>query len=229
MKYNIVEDSKMTRSSRLATLAMFGILSVFMFGLAYTASAATIDTQLQLGSRGTEVTELQTYLATNPSFYPQGLITGYYGNLTVAAVKRFQAFYGISQVGRVGPQTMAKLNSLMGGVVVGVDVTAPVIMGVAASITGTSATITWMTDTTTTGRVFYSTTPLQISEVSASYAAPIVTNGQAIQSSSASGTSHAVSFGSLTPNTVYHYFVQAVDLTGNVSMTWPVTFQTAAQ
>jgi len=55
-----------------------------------------------------EITMLQIFLAQN-NFYPEGLNTGYYGNLTAEAVKRFQRYYGISAVGRVGPKTLAKL------------------------------------------------------------------------------------------------------------------------
>jgi len=62
-----------------------------------------------LGSRDAStagaVTELQRFLAKNPTLYPEGLVTGYYGNLTKRAVQRFQASKGISQTGYVGPLT----------------------------------------------------------------------------------------------------------------------------
>lgn len=45
--------------------------------------------------------------------YPEGLVTGYFGPLTEAAAKRFQAFYGIPQTGYVGPLTRAKINELL--------------------------------------------------------------------------------------------------------------------
>src|SRR5258708_3219207 len=65
---------------------------------------------LQLGSQGDQVKILQTLLAANASIYPEGLITGFFGSATARAVKRFQKENGIGQVGRVGPQTLAKLN-----------------------------------------------------------------------------------------------------------------------
>ena len=52
--------------------------------------------------------------------YPEGLVTGYYGNLTKLAVGRFQIKYGIvtstgdAGYGNVGPKTRAKINSLLG-------------------------------------------------------------------------------------------------------------------
>lgn len=70
--------------------------------------------ELQRGSLGDDVTALQMFLAKNPELYPEGKVTGYYGPATMKAVKRFQAMHGISQVGRVGPATMMKLNELMG-------------------------------------------------------------------------------------------------------------------
>ena len=53
--------------------------------------------------------------------YPQGIISGYFGNLTRQAVEKFQCAYGIvcfgveknTGHGRVGPQTALKLNELI--------------------------------------------------------------------------------------------------------------------
>jgi hypothetical protein len=57
---------------------------------------------------------LQKVLAQDPTVYPEGQITGYFGELTEKAVKRFQSKYGIRVTGEVGPQTRAKLNELFG-------------------------------------------------------------------------------------------------------------------
>lgn len=86
-----------------------------------TATSA-LTRELGFGATGDDVIQLQAYLAADSSLYPEGTITGYYGPKTAAAVKRFQAKYGISQVGRVGPQTLLKLNEVMGG-----SMTAPAI------------------------------------------------------------------------------------------------------
>jgi len=67
---------------------------------------------LVLGSSGNEVTQLQLFLAKDKQIYPEGLVTGYYGSLTLSAVKRFQARHGIDQLGIIGPKTRAKLNEL---------------------------------------------------------------------------------------------------------------------
>src|SRR3989344_1456084 len=70
--------------------------------------------EFDFGMEGTDIVQLQSFLAQDPTLYPEGRITGYYGSLTVAAVKRFQERYGLAQVGRVGPQTLAKLNEVFG-------------------------------------------------------------------------------------------------------------------
>lgn len=57
---------------------------------------------------GTDVMELQKRLASLGYF--SGDATGYYGNVTVAAVKKFQTAKGIDATGYVGAQTRAALN-----------------------------------------------------------------------------------------------------------------------
>ncbi len=75
-----------------------------------TSSASTYQFMnfLNLGSKGTDVTQLQQRLTVG-GFYT-GPITGYFGPLTKAAVKRYQAQHGLSPVGYVGPGTRAALN-----------------------------------------------------------------------------------------------------------------------
>lgn len=72
---------------------------------------------LKRGSANADVTALQKLLALNPSLYPEGLVTGYFGAATGAALGRFQVKYNIAQVGEagygtVGPKTRIVLNSL---------------------------------------------------------------------------------------------------------------------
>ena len=77
-----------------------------------------LTTPLKRGSRGAQVTILQTFLAQDPQIYPEAAITGYFGNATMQAVGRFQERYSISSpndpnYGYVGPGTRAKINSLL--------------------------------------------------------------------------------------------------------------------
>src|SRR3989338_1933384 len=60
---------------------------------------------LSRGHRGDDVRALQAFLALDTDVYPEGLISGIYGELTEKAVKRFQKKNGIDAVGIVGPKT----------------------------------------------------------------------------------------------------------------------------
>ncbi len=74
------------------------------------ASSFQFTRELGVGSTGLDVTELQKLL-TSLGFY-NGPITGYFGPLTQAGVKAFQASKGINQTGYVGPLTLAALNGV---------------------------------------------------------------------------------------------------------------------
>lgn len=73
----------------------------------------TLLRTLKVGITGDDVTMLQALLASDPSIYPEGKITGFYGKLTEQAVKRFQKKHGFEQVGNVGPKTLRKLQELL--------------------------------------------------------------------------------------------------------------------
>ncbi len=87
------------------------------------ASCSAIAPTLKQGSSGAAVTQLQQFLARDPSVYPEGLVTGYFGSLTQAAVQRFQAKNGIvssgspstTGYGQVGPKTAAVILAQCGG------------------------------------------------------------------------------------------------------------------
>ena len=105
---------------------------------------ATFSADLSKGTTNSDVTRLQQLLASDKSIYPEGLVTGYFGPATERAVKRFQAKYGIDQVGRVGPATRAKLGVVFGtsGATPAVSVTSatPAIPGTAPAVPATPAT-----------------------------------------------------------------------------------------
>jgi len=72
---------------------------------------------LSIGMNGDDITELQNRLTADGVY--SGPVTGYFGPLTLAGVRAYQAKYGITQTGFVGPLTLAKLNG--GGAVLGVQ------------------------------------------------------------------------------------------------------------
>jgi D-alanyl-D-alanine carboxypeptidase len=81
-------------------------------------SARGIQNVLVYGHRNEEVRLLQTWLSTDKSIYPEGVASGFFGQLTLAAVRRFQMKHGIVSTpgetgyGVVGPATRAKLHAL---------------------------------------------------------------------------------------------------------------------
>lgn len=82
------------------------------------AACPLIGRVLKIGSSGDDVTRLQQFLASDPGVYPEALITGYYGGLTEAAVKRWQVKYNIVSSGTAettgygvtGPRTAAAIS-----------------------------------------------------------------------------------------------------------------------
>jgi hypothetical protein len=78
-----------------------------------------IKKQLKYGISGADVKLLQTLLSRDSSVYPEGLATGYFGNVTKKAVQKFQEKYKITSIGKtgygeVGPKTKLKLIELYG-------------------------------------------------------------------------------------------------------------------
>ena len=112
-----------------------GTSNDLMFTVTATSTAATsttatstagsyghISRYLRRGSQGQDVAWLQEWLYDH-GYYPQDLVTGYYGDLTQAAVQNFQAKNGIvssgnpdtTGYGNVGPKTGDAINSWEGG------------------------------------------------------------------------------------------------------------------
>jgi len=65
------------------------------------------DSLLKYGSRGNSVTQLQTALKEKKFFTAK--VTGYFGSVTKASVKRFQKANGLAVDGIAGNKTFAKL------------------------------------------------------------------------------------------------------------------------
>src|SRR3989344_3608963 len=210
----------------IATILFVSVLSI-------QNAYASINASLDFGDTGSQVTELQTYLATNASIYPEGLVTGYFGSLTQAAVKRFQAAQSIvssgtpetTGYGRVGPQTMARINSLMGsGGSVSWD-TVPFLSSPLVQQTNTTATFTWTTNEPTQGQVYWDTLLLRADEATGPRQLPYVSGTLALDAGGYQ-TNHTVTVSNLQANTIYYYLVRGIDSVGNMSMTWPTSFRT---
>lgn len=218
-----------------ASVILVSLVSVAFTQLASAQTFAPITGQASVGARGANVTNIQTFLASNPSFYPEGLITGYYGSLTVSAVKRFQAYYGIvssgtpttTGYGRVGPSTMAKMNALIAGGSVSTDTAAPYIWVGTMTPSVNAASLTWTTNEATTDRLYYDTTPIRFNEGDINGNGFAVTSGQTASTAADFSTSHIGSIPNLSSNTTYYYLIVSKDSSGNVSISTPgATFRT---
>jgi peptidoglycan hydrolase-like protein with peptidoglycan-binding domain len=207
-------------STRVSRAAFAGVLALSL--TASVASAATLNRQLELGMSGTDVSALQTFLASDATIYPQGLVTGYYGFLTKAAVSNFQNRNGIAAVGRVGPATLPVLNLQMGGGMNTSPASAPIISSVQTNAGRNAATIGWTTNESAKGLVYYSTSPLTTYEGQNS----VNVSGSTAMTDTNFRNAQSVSLQNLQANTTYYYLIYTTDQTGNVSVTWPATFQT---
>jgi len=217
------------------TIIAATLLLVSFLGI--NSAQAALTSYMSLGSTGADVTELQTYLATNASIYPQGLVTGYFGELTQAAVERFQTAQGIisqgkpetTGYGRVGPQTMARINALLGSSYQNNNNqvfwdTVPVLSSHYVQTSKNSATISWTTNEPTQGQVYYDTVPLIANEATGPSQQPYVSGAYAVDSGGQ--TSHSITVQNLQANTTYYYLIRSIDSVGNMSMIWPTSFRT---
>lgn len=201
-----------------AVLALTFAVGFLTVALTRTHAAVLqpIGSSLDIGSTGQDVTTLQTLLASSPSLYPAGLVTGYYGLLTKTAVAQFQIAHNLPPVGRVGPLTLARLNTLIASGATTIDVDSPSINAARVTTTGTSAIISWNTNEPTIGRVHYSAMPITMLEPTASKTVP-QTSGTAIAEQTA-GTAHSVIITGLNPHRTYYYSIASIDFSENVSV-----------
>ena len=214
----------------LAGTLVFAFAFALVFLNTSTAFALnTLSTTMRIGSRGADVTNLQTFLSTDASIYPESLVTGYFGTLTKAGVIRLQTRHSLSADGIVGPITRQTINGLIlgGG---GVTSAAPMITGVGNTSTvnsdsnSSNATISWQTNVSSRGKVFYSSTPLAFNETSDATSEPFISGTSVVDGTF--NTGKTLTLNNLSRNTTYYYMILAADGSGNVSVTWPSTFRT---
>jgi peptidoglycan hydrolase-like protein with peptidoglycan-binding domain len=206
-------------------LGLFVSLGLSSQALAYTQLTSTVD----YGATGTNVTNLQLFLKDNTSIYPEGLVTGFFGNLTRQAIMRFHAAYGIvssgtaatTGYGRVGPMTLAKINSLMLSGWSTADISGPAFSNIVQTQTSNSATISFITNESTSAKVVYSTSPVQFSEGDISSGGFMALTGSTVTSPNGMSTSHSITIPGLSSGTTYYYTVIATDAAGNVSVIGP--------
>ena len=103
---------KFILATGIATLAFVSVAA---------AQTSTFTMNLTVGSSGSEVIALQSWLIANGFNIPAisaGTAKGYFGSQTASAVKLYQASRSIPNTGYVGPLTRAALNGGASGTVV---------------------------------------------------------------------------------------------------------------
>jgi peptidoglycan hydrolase-like protein with peptidoglycan-binding domain len=73
----------------------------------------TLRADLREGVRHEDVRDVQEILSTDESIYPEGLVTGYYGPLTKAALRRLQQRFDLKVTGEVDEETRRYLEALL--------------------------------------------------------------------------------------------------------------------
>lgn len=84
--------------------ALIGFLALSFMLFPFVGMAQT-DASLKRGSTGDLVRDLQDALKADPSIYPLGLVTGFFGQATENAIKNLQKKYGLPQTGVVDEAT----------------------------------------------------------------------------------------------------------------------------
>lgn len=210
---------KIKKLFNMKSLSLTALAFVLFLGFGGTSLAYDqITTQLDPGDRGINVTRLQTFFADNPSIYPEGLVTGYFGSLTKNAVNRFQGDNGLPQVGRVGPLTLEKINGLILNGGWNTDMYAPIMYQSTMNVGRDSASFSWSTNENATSKIFYSTSPVRMTEGDINSRGFGVVNGATANGSNALGLAQQATIYNLTPNTTYYYVLVSTDAAGNVSI-----------
>src|SRR3989344_4173639 len=102
----------MQKSLRFALVGML-LLSPLAASAATAGACPNLARSLSRGISGNDVLRLQTFLARDPSIYPEAVLSGYFGPLTERAVQRWQVKFGVISSGPgygiAGPRTAAAI------------------------------------------------------------------------------------------------------------------------
>lgn len=103
------------KSSRFLKVLLVIVLDILALSIFFKALyIPTVDTLSRVGSRGSEVTQIQQALKDRGLFNVN--VTGYYGTITERAVRQFQKQQGLTVDGIAGPQTLRALGIMSGTV-----------------------------------------------------------------------------------------------------------------
>ena len=231
------------KKALIASLAA-SALTIGAFAMTFSANAATFSGYLSVGSSGSEVSALQSWL-TSQGFLtiPAGVSMGYFGSLTKAAVVAYQTSVGLPSTGYVGPLTIAKLNAGATGSTAmttgssfacptGWTCTAPAITGGTTVTTTTGSTQTGITTPGVQGIISVTQGPVSTSVANAGQSnVPILDVRVQAQYSDVSVQSVQLDLGSST--SLYNFVYSSISLvnpaTGAVLTTVPLNPSTVVQ
>ena len=101
----------MKKISLVSVLASVVLIGSSASAQVYGGSCVTIGADLSVGSRGSDVSALQTFLVSQN--YPGGgswMVTGYFGQATAQAVRNFQGQQGLASTGSLDASTRAAIS-----------------------------------------------------------------------------------------------------------------------
>jgi peptidoglycan hydrolase-like protein with peptidoglycan-binding domain len=150
--YQIINMKKALIASLAASALAIGSFAMTA-GSANAATGYTFTGYLSVGSTGSEVVALQSWLVSEGFLtMPAGVSMGYFGSLTKAAVVAYQASVGLPDTGYVGPLTVGKLNAgTTGSMTTGTTFACPTGWTCTAPAVTTGTTVTTTTGSTQTG------------------------------------------------------------------------------
>ncbi len=77
------------------------------------AELKELRADIREGMTDADIKTIQELLASDPTIYPRGLVTGYFGPMTKEAIKRFQAKNGLEVTGEIDAETRAAMDAII--------------------------------------------------------------------------------------------------------------------
>lgn len=77
------------------------------------AEIKELRADIREGMTDADVRTIQELLASDPTIYPRGLVTGYFGPMTKEAIMRFQAKNGLDVTGLIDTETRAAMDAII--------------------------------------------------------------------------------------------------------------------
>jgi hypothetical protein len=98
--------------AQLAKLtALFNELKAKLGGT--KAEIKELRADIKEGMTDADIKTIQELLASDPTIYPKGLVTGYFGPMTTEAIKKFQAKNGLEVTGEIDTETRAAMDAII--------------------------------------------------------------------------------------------------------------------